>query len=154
MGWSSLSGPLRAGTVKDTTGTTVGTISNMGCAVLSQTAALGLATSYPFVLPAGAQILNFNIDVTTTFTTGSTLAVGDGTTADAFVTAITTAAAGRQTITPTAAQLTAMSNIGTSDVQVKVTMAGTTAVAGAGFITVVYVQHASNGATAPTPSEV
>ena len=154
MGWSSLSGPLRSGTVKDTTGTTVGTISNMGCAVLSQTAALGLTTSTPFVLPAGAQILYFNIDVTTTFTTGATLAVGDGTTAAKYVTAITTPAAGRQAITYTAAQLTNMSNIGTSDVQVTVTMAGTTAVAGAGFITVVYVQHAKDGATAPTPSEV
>ena len=89
MGWSSLSGPLRAGTVKDTTGTTVGTISNMGCAVLSQTAALAKTTSTPFVIPAGAQILYFNIDVTTTFTSGATLAVGDGTTADAYVTAIT-----------------------------------------------------------------
>jgi hypothetical protein len=153
MGWSSLSGPLRSGTVKYTTGTTVGSIQNMGCAVLSQTAALAKTTSTPFVLPAGAQILNFNIDVTTSFTSGATLAVGDGTTADAFVSAITTPAAGRQTITPTAAQLTAMSNIGTSDVQVTVTMAGTTAVAGAGFITVVYVQHASNGATAPTGFE-
>jgi hypothetical protein len=153
MGWSSLSGPLRSGTVKYTTGTTVGSIQNMGCAVLSQTAALAKTTSTPFVLPAGAQILYFNIDVTTTFTSGATLAVGDGTTADAYVTAITTPAAGRQSITLTAAQLTAMSNIGTSDVQVTVTMAGTTAVAGAGYITVVYVQHASNGATAPTSSE-
>lgn len=152
MGWSSLSGPLRSGTVKDTTGTTVGSISNMGCAVLSQTAALGLTTSTPFVLPAGAQILEFLIDVTTTFTSGATLAVGDGTTANAFVTAITTPAAGRQAPTLTAAQLAAMYNIGTSDIKVTVTMAGTTAVAGAGYITVVYVQHASNGATAPVSS--
>lgn len=149
MGFASHLGVWRTGTVKDTTGTTPGTISNMGCAVLSQTAALGLTTSTPFVIPAGAQILYFNIDVTTTFTTGATLAVGDGTTAAKYVTAITTPAAGRQAITYTAAQLTNMSNIGTSDVQVTVTMAGTTAVAGAGFITVVYVQHASDGSAAP-----
>lgn len=152
MGFASHLGVWRTGTVKDTTGTTPGTISNMGCAVLSQTAALGLTTSTPFVIPAGAQILYFNIDVTTTFTTGATLAVGDGTTAAKYVTAITTPAAGRQSITYTAAQLTNMSNIGTSDVQVTVTMAGTTAVAGAGFITVVYVQHASDGSSAPASS--
>jgi len=42
-----------------------------------------------------------------------------------------------------------MSNIGTTDVTVTVTMAGTTATAGAGFITVVYVQHLSDGAQVP-----
>ena len=149
MGFASHLGVWRTGTVKDTTGTTPGTISNMGCAVLSQTAALSLTTSTPFVIPAGAQILYFNIDVTTTFTTGATLAVGDGTTAAKYVTAITTPAAGRQSITYTAAQLTNMANIGTTDVQVTVTMAGTTAVAGAGTITVVYVQHGSDGSAAP-----
>jgi hypothetical protein len=143
MAFATFSGPVRCGTVKDAPGV------NTGCIVLSQTAALGLTTSTPFILPAGAQILNFYIDVTTTFTTGATLAVGDGTTAAKYVTAITTPAAGRQTNTPTAAQITAMSNIGTTDVTVTVTMAGTTAVAGAGFITVVYVQHLSDGAQVP-----
>ncbi len=150
MAFSTFSGPIRSGTVKNTTGTTVGSIDNTGVVVLSQTAALGLATSTPFVLPAGAQILGFNIDVTTTFTTSSTLAVGDGSTAAAYVTAITTAAAGRQTIAYTAAQLASLYNIGTSDVQVTVTMAGTTAVAGAGYITVTYAQKTSSGAQDPT----
>ena len=150
MAFSTFSGPIRAGTVKNTTGTTVGSIDNTGVVVLSQTAALGLATSTPFVLPAGAQILGFNIDVTTTFTTSSTLAVGDGSTAAKYVTAITTAAAGRQTIAYTAAQLASLYNIGTSDVQVTVTMAGTTAVAGAGYITVTYAQKTSSGAQDPT----
>ena len=150
MAFSTFSGPIRSGTVKNTTGTTVGSIDNTGVVVLSQTAALGLATSTPFVLPAGAQILGFNIDVTTTFTTSSTLAVGDGSTAAKYVTAITTAAAGRQTIAYTAAQLASLYNIGTSDVQVTVTMAGTTAVAGAGYITVTYAQKTSSGAQDPT----
>lgn len=152
MSFSTFSGPIRAGTVRYTTGNTVGSIDNTGVVVLSQTAALGLTTSTPFVLPAGAQIHYINIDVTTTFTTGATLAVGDGTTAAKYVTAITTPAAGRQAITYTAAQLTAMQNIGTSDVQITVTMAGTTAVAGAGFITVVYAQKASDGSEVPAQS--
>lgn len=143
MAFSTFSGPIRSGTVRYGDGI------NTGVAVLSQSAVLGLTSSIACTLPAGAQILNIFIDVTTTFTTGATLAVGDGTTANAYVTAITTPAAGRQAITFTAAQLTAMSNIGTTDVAVTVTMAGTTAVAGAGFITVVYAQKASDGSQDP-----
>lgn len=143
MAFSTFSGPIRSGTVRYGDGI------NTGVVVLVQAADLELASSIPCVLPAGAQILDIFIDVTTTFTTGATLAVGDGVTADKYVTAITTPAAGRQSITFTAAQLTAMSNIGTSDVSVTVTMAGTTAVAGAGFITVVYAQKASDGSQDP-----
>ena len=150
MAFSTFTGPVRSGTVKNTTGTTLGTIDNTGVVILSQAAALGLATTTPFVLPAGAQILNIYIDVTTTFTTSSTLAVGDGTTAGKYVTAITTAAAGRQALTFSGAQLTAMYNIGTSDVQVTVTMAGTTAVVGAGYITIEYAQKTSAGSEVPT----
>ena len=149
MAFSTFTGPVRSGTVKNTTGTTLGTIDNTGVVVLVQTASLALTTSTPAVLPAGAQILDILIDVTTTFTTSSTLAVGDGTTADAYVTAITTPAAGRQTITFSAAQLTAINNIGTSDVQITVTMAGTTATVGAGFITIRYAQRTSAGSEVP-----
>ena len=149
MAFTTFSGPVRSGTIKNTTGTTVGYIDNTGVVSLVQSASLALTTSVVAVLPAGSQILNIFIDVTTSFTTGSTLAVGDGTAANKYVTAITTAAAGRQAITYTGAQLTAMSNIGTSDVAVTVTMAGTTATAGAGFITIVYAQKTSSGAEVP-----
>lgn len=149
MAFSTFTGPVRSGTVKNTTGTTLGTIDNTGVVSLVQSASLALTTSTPAVLPAGAQILDILIDVTTTFTTSATLAVGDGTTVDKYVTAITTPAAGRQAITFSGAQLTAMSNIGTSDVAVTVTMAGTTAIVGAGLITIRYAQKTSAGAEAP-----
>mgnify|MGYP003643059936 FL=1 len=149
MAFSTFTGPVRSGTVKNTTGTTLGTIDNTGVVSLVQSASLALATSVVAVLPAGSQILDILIDVTTTFTTSSTLAVGDGTTVDKYVTAITTPAAGRQTITFSGAQLTAMSNIGTSDVAVTVTMAGTTAIVGAGLITIRYAQKTSAGAEVP-----
>jgi len=149
MSFSTFSGPVRAGTVRYTTGTTPGLVDNTGVVVLVQSAALGLTTSTPFILPAGSQILNIYIDVTTTFTTSATLAVGDATTAAKYVTAITTPAAGRQTITYTAAQLTAMYNVGTTDAQIVVTIAGTTATAGAGIITIEYAQKSSLGSEAP-----
>lgn len=149
MGFSTFTGPVRSGTVKNTTGTTVGYIDNTGVVDLIQSSPLALTTGVVAVLPAGAQIINIYIDVTTTFTSGATLAVGDGTTAAKYVTAITTPTAGRQSITYTAAQLTAMNNIGTTDVAITVTMAGTTATAGAGFITIQYAQKTSTGAEVP-----
>ena len=149
MSFTTFSGPVRVGTVRYTTGTTPGLVDNTGVVVLAQSAALGLTTSTPFTLPAGSQILNIYIDVTTTFTTSATLAVGDATTAAKYVTAITTPAVGRQALTLTSAQLTAMSNVGTTDAQIVVTMAGTTATAGAGFITIEYAQKSSLGAETP-----
>lgn len=143
MAFTTFSGPVRAGTIKE------GPADNTGVVALAQTTSLGLTTAVAFILPAGSQILNIFIDITTTYTTGATLAIGDGVTADKYVTAITTPAAGRQAITFTAAQLTAMSNIGTSDVAVTVTLAGTTAVAGAGVLTVLYAQKASDGSANP-----
>ena len=54
MSFSTFSGPIRAGTVRYTTGTTVGSIDNTGVVVLSQTAPLALTTGTPgIVLPAG-----------------------------------------------------------------------------------------------------
>ena len=149
MAFTTFSGPVRTGTIKNTTGTTVGYIDNTGVVSLVQSASLALTTSVVAVLPAGSQILNIFIDVTTAFTTGSTLAVGDGTTINKYVTAITTPATGRQVIAFSGTQLTAINNIGTSDVAVTVTMAGTTAVAGSGFITIVYAQKTSSGAEVP-----
>lgn len=143
MAFSTFSGPIRSGTVR------YGTGNNTGVAVLTQAADLGLTTSVACVLPAGAQILNIFIDVTTAFTASSIMSVGDGITTQTYVSNITSALAGRQTITFSAAQLSAMSNIGTTDVAVTVTMSGTTATQGAGFITVVYAQKASNGAQDP-----
>ena len=43
MGFASHLGPWRLGTVKDTTGTTSGSISNMGCAVVTQSAVTTVA---------------------------------------------------------------------------------------------------------------
>jgi hypothetical protein len=44
MGTTTFSGPLKAGTIKDTTGTTVGTnVSNVGYGVMAQSAVLDIA---------------------------------------------------------------------------------------------------------------
>ena len=63
MGQTTFSGPLTAGTVKDTTGTTAGSVRNVGNAVLSQSTAIPAAagTTTVAVLPAGSQIIDIYI---------------------------------------------------------------------------------------------
>ena len=155
MGFASHLGVWRTGTVKDTTGTTPGTVANMGLTVLSQSTAIPAAagTTTVAVLPAGSQILDIQVNTTTVFNAATTLTVGDGTTANKFVTTttitnvglISTALAASPTIVTTA-----INNIGTSDVLVVATTSGSAAT-GAATITVTYVQKNSDGSSAPTP---
>ena len=80
MGFATHLGPWLLGTVKNTTGTTAGTIRNMGATVVSQTAPTTVSDTTAttlFVLPAGAQITNFFVDITTAYagTTGNTITI-------------------------------------------------------------------------------
>ncbi len=150
MGFATHLGPWGTGTVKDTTGTTAGTIRNVGLSVLSQATPLaaGAAATTVAVLPAGSQILNIYINTTTIFNAATTLTIGDGTTANKYLTSTTITSVGL--ISADAGNLvnTEINNIGTSDVLVTATLGGS-AVTGNATITVVYVQKASNGAANP-----
>lgn len=161
MGFASHLGAWRLGTVKDTTGTTAGTISNMGCTIVAQSAGITKATTSAAnvaVLPAGAQIINIFVDVTEAFNaaTGNTITVKIGSTTLGTVGGATTTpvAAGRATVT-TAAPATWV-NVGTSDVIVTGIFAGvgTAATTGAATITIQYVVRAADGAQAPTSQQV
>lgn len=150
MGFATHLGPWGTGTVKDTTGTTAGTIRNVGLSVLSQATPLaaGAAATTVAVLPAGSQILNIYINTTTIFNAATTLTIGDGTTANKYLTSTTITSVGL--ISADAGNLvnTEINNIGTSDVLVTATLGGS-AVTGNVTITVVYVQKASNGTANP-----
>lgn len=153
MGFASHLGVWRTGTVKDTTGVTPGTISNMGLMVLSQSGVLnatpGLAAVA--VLPAGSQILNIYINTTTVFNAATTVTIGDGTTANKYLTSTTITNVGLISAdTGSALVSTEINNIGTSDVVVTATLGGAAAT-GSATITVVYVQKNSDGSSAPTP---
>ena len=90
MGLASHLGPWRLGTVLNTTGTTAGTIRNMGATIVAQTKAITFADStstQAFVLPAGALITNMQVivsnvgstDAIVTYTVGGTsLTTGTG----------------------------------------------------------------------------
>ena len=154
MGFASHLGPWLLGTVKNTTGTTAGTIRNMGAAVVTQS---GLTTvsdttaTTLFVLPAGAQINNFLVDITTAYagTTGNTITIQtSGGTALATVGGATTTplAIGRATVTLSGTNMATILNVGSTDLilQVVYTCAGT-ASGGAAQITVQYAVKDSSG---------
>ena len=78
MGKTTFSGPIRAGDIRDTTGTTLGeNVANVGSVVMVQTfpitqagSATALATN--IVLPADSHILNIQMVVTSVWTGAAT----------------------------------------------------------------------------------
>jgi hypothetical protein len=169
MAFATHLGPWLLGTVKNTTGTTVGTVRNTGCTVSAQTFKIdytGTTTSgradVIACLPAGAQIINIYQDTLVAFT-GSTAAnaqIGDGTTVNKYFTTTDLTSAGRAASTngvlanwagaaTTAAP--AGAGIGSTDVLVTATMTPTVATVTAGTVqyTIVYTVRNSDGAQAP-----
>jgi len=169
MGFATHLGPWLLGTVRNTTGTTVGTIENCGATVVSQTfkknytgTTTAGTTDTICVLPAGAQIINLYQDTLVAFT-GSTAAnaqIGDGTTVNKYFTTTDLTSAGRAASTNGvlanwvgAASAASPNGIGIGPVDVKVvaTMTPTVATVTAGTVqyTVVYVVADSNGSQFP-----
>jgi hypothetical protein len=154
MGFATHLGPWLLGTVKNTTGTTAGTLRNTGCTVVAQSASVLYtditAGTYAFTLPAGAQILTAQFNTTVAYaTTTPTYAL--------FVngTAINTAANG-SVFTNTgvvnllignnnAAGAVLCSNVGTTDALITFTQANVTATSGAGVLTLTYVVRNPDG---------
>lgn len=92
MGKTTFSGPIRAGDIRDTTGTTLGeNVANVGSVVMVQTfpitqagSATALATN--IVLPADSHILNIQMVVTAIWSgTATTFNVGTSATATELV---------------------------------------------------------------------
>ena len=145
MANTTFSGPLRAGTIQNTTGTTLGTdVANVGQVVMAQsnnfTQASGATT---IVIPAASQILRITVYITTAMTgVASTFGVGTTALATAF-TAASAAAGGTigvVTISPStdATRTGAFIDVGTTDVKIVVTPTNTGS--GVGVISVEYVQ--------------
>lgn len=171
MGFATHLGPWLLGTVRNTTGTTVGTIENCGATVVSQTfkknyagQAASATTDTICVLPAGAQIVDINIDTTVAFTgsTAANVSIGDGTTAALYWASTDVTALGRAAISNASAKLgawcgaasTASPNgigIGPVDVKIVATMTPTVAAVTAGTVqyTIMYVVADSNGSQFP-----
>lgn len=156
MGTTTFTGPITAGNIIDTTGTTVGTdVSNVGYVVMTQTATVNQATNVGsagvyktnVVIPAGSQIISINIFVTAAWSgAATTINVGTDTTATQLAVAADndlSTTVGLKTVIPgdNATRTGLWINVGTSDVQIytKSTNTGT----GVGKITVTYAQAIS-----------
>lgn len=159
MGFASHLGPWLLGTVKNTTGTTAGTIRNMGATTVNQTATMTVSDTTAktiAVLPAGAQITNIFVDITTAFsgTTGNTITIQTaGGTALATVGGASTTplAVGRATTTLSGTNIATVLNVGTSDLIVQVIYAcAGTASGGVAQVTIQYIVKDSDGNANPS----
>ena len=162
MGFASHLGPWLLGTNKYTTGTTAGTIQNMGATTVAQVATTTVsdtAATFLFAIPAGAQIVDFTVDITTAYagTTGNTITIqtAAGSSLATVGGATTTPlAVGRATTAYTGAQVATMLNVGSTDLIVNVIYAcAGTASGGAATITCRYIVKGSNGAMYPTSTQ-
>jgi len=144
---------LRAGTIKSTTGTTLGSdVNNVGEVVLSQREEITQATNGSsagvyttnIVIPAGSTITSIQLYVGVVWS-GAASTLGIGTTASA--TALTAAAAVAggtlgiidATAGADATRVGTWYNVGTTDIQIRVTSTNTGT--GTGRLVVNYIQH-------------
>ena len=146
MGTTTFSGPIKAGVIKETTGTTLGSdVKNTGQVVMAQSQAITQADgTTKIVIPANSQIVAIELSVTAVWD-GAASTAGIGWTGDA--TALTAAAAVAggtlgiisATAGADATRVGNWANVGTTDRRILVTNTNTGA--GTGFITVRYVQN-------------
>jgi hypothetical protein len=142
MSMATFSGPVRSGTVRYGAGT------NTGVTVLAQSVNVVATTltGNAFTLPAGSQILSATFYTTTLFNAATTAKLTIG--ATDITAAVTVTAAGAYTLTFAAGGIALINNVGTSDVTVTYTLAGTIAT-GNGTIVIQYAQRNADGSQAP-----
>jgi hypothetical protein len=152
MGTTTFTGPVKAGNVLNTTGTTVGSLANVGFVVMSQSAPVAQATNVAvaglykttIVIPAGSQILSVNILETTAWSgVAQTINIGTNATATQIAVAADnnlSTTLGNTSIVPgdSSARVLVWKDVGTSDVQIYALSTNTGT--GVGIITVTYVQ--------------
>jgi hypothetical protein len=158
MGTTTFSGPIKAGTIKDTTGTTLGTdVKNTGQVVMAQSAYIDITGASHLnqviaTIPAKSQITDVVLNVTEVNddTTGATVSVGTIADADAFI-----ASANVQALATTYGTLDAeASNVGATDIQVVADYTGTDGdgTTGNATVTVKYLQNAQIAIAGDVPA--
>ena len=154
MALASHLGPWLLGTVKNTTGTTAGTVRNMGATSVGQSATVtysDAASSTAFWIPAGSLVTNIAFYTASGITgTTPTLTVSIGSTAVTGAQSLTSATAFAASIPFLASASNTISNIGSVDLPVKYTLGGTGLSAGSGTLVVEYLVRNSDGTYSPT----
>ena len=147
MATTTFSGPIKAGTISNTTGTTLGdNIKNTGQVVMSQSVSITQSTTAAetgIVIPANSQILEATVFVTTAWDNTSTLNIGTSATSTEIATAVAVSTANTIKLVSqaTITDADAWVDVGTTDVKIYVDSSATTADAGVGVLTVTYVQN-------------
>lgn len=145
MGMTNFSGPITAGNIRNTTGTTVGTnVENVGFVLMAQSAVIDIvgasANTVVGVIPANSQIVDCILNVTTANDDSNAAAVTVGITGNtnAFLpsTSVKSVATTRGTIE------TVGTDIGSTDVQVNAYFTATdgNGANGAATVTITYLQ--------------
>jgi len=156
MGFATHLGPWLLGTVKNTTGTTAGTIRNMGATIVTQAVQAtyaGTTATTAAVLPAGACItaVQLIIDGVVFNGTSPTLTIKNGSTTIGTITP--TSGTGGQyamTVTTTVADAALLTNVGATDAIITYTVSGTTVTTGSGTLIIAYIVRGSDGAANPS----
>ena len=149
MATTNFSGPITAGQIRNTTGTTLGeNIKNIGQVLMSQSVKIDIIGASHLnqvcaVIPANSQIVDVILNVTTVNndTGAATVSVGTIADADAFI-----ATANVKALATTHGTLdTEATNVGTTDIQVLADFTGASgdATTGAATVTVMYLQNNS-----------
>ena len=149
MATTTFSGPIKAGTIRNTTGTTVGTdMKNTGQVVMAQTTSLDLssgvftATATDMIIPANSQLIDIVFDVITAASGTTDISVGEvGGSAVQYVNTYTIGTtAGRHYPTVDAGGASVWEDIGTSDVRMSMSNSDATS-SGTVRLTVLYQQN-------------
>jgi hypothetical protein len=146
MANTTFSGPIKAGSIKDTTGSTVGTnVANVGSVLMAQSAVIDIigasANTTVATVPANSQIVDVILNVTTVNNDSNAAAVVVGVSGDtnAFIpsTSVKALATTRGTLD------TEATDVGSTDVQVIATFTATDGdgTTGAATVTVLYIQN-------------
>ena len=149
MATTNFSGPITAGQIRNTTGTTLGeNIKNIGQVLMSQSVKIDIIGASHLnqvcaVVPANSQIVDVILNVTTVNNDGAAATVSVGTVADgdAFI-----ATANVKALATTHGTLdTEATNVGATDIQVLADFTGTNGdgTTGAATVTVMYLQNNS-----------
>ena len=151
MSTTTFTGPIKAGDVLNTTGTTAGTVKNVGFVEMVQFAAVtqsATAAATTIVIPANSLITSIDLFVTaawTSATTTYTISVGTSATATELVAATNANAIGFLSLTPgtDATRTGVWLNTGTTDDIIYVLSGALSATAGTGTLVVRYIQAAN-----------
>lgn len=146
MGTSTWTGPIKAGSIVNTSGTTIGKdVKNVGFATMVQTADItqaGTATALKtaIVIPANSEIVEIKVFANVAWAGAATLSIGTTATSNELVVTAASPTVTQNVLSPTTlATVNKWINVGTTDVAIYALSSATGA--GTGRLVVKYIQN-------------